>query len=218
MYPDGIIIEEKYTGNTTARPAWARLFKIAAAGDTIAFDAVSRMSRNAEEGITAYEDLYQRGVKLVFRQQPHMNSEKYESLLSEVFPRRGDETDYILEGVEKFLKVSRRKDFFLAFDAAEKENSEKRKNTKAGMAASKATKGTEFGRKKGQKVETSKARAAKREILKLSRDFDGHNTDEEVRAIVGISRPTYYKYKAELRAEREAQAAAEEAAILDGQD
>ena len=30
------------------------------------FDSVSRMSRNAEEGFALYEDLYHKGIRLVF--------------------------------------------------------------------------------------------------------------------------------------------------------
>ena len=56
------------------------------------------------------------------------------------------------------------------------------------------------GVKKGQKLETAKSKAAKKEILKLSRSFDGANTDDEVRAILGLCKNTYYKYKAELKA------------------
>ena len=47
-FPNGIIIEEAFTGTTTARPAWTRLRKRVREGDIIAFDSVSRMSRNAE--------------------------------------------------------------------------------------------------------------------------------------------------------------------------
>ena len=31
-FPDGTIVEEAYTGTTTARPAWTRIFKKAAPG------------------------------------------------------------------------------------------------------------------------------------------------------------------------------------------
>lgn len=48
---------------------------------------------------------------------------------------------------------------------------------------------------------THKERAARAAIKRLSKDFDGHNTDGEVMAIVGISRNTYYKYKRNLRME-----------------
>ena len=66
-YPDAIIIEEKYTGTTSERPKWQNLInKEIKKGDTIIFDSVSRMSRNADEGMQDYEMLYEMGVNLIF--------------------------------------------------------------------------------------------------------------------------------------------------------
>ena len=56
-YPEATIIEEAYTGTSLDRKEWNKLFKKVKDGDTIIFDSVSRMSRNAEEGFTAYEEL-----------------------------------------------------------------------------------------------------------------------------------------------------------------
>ena len=38
-------------------------------------------------------------------------------------------------------------------------------------------------------------------ILKNSKDFNGTNSDSEVIKIAGISRNSFYKYKAELKKE-----------------
>ena len=65
-YPDAVIITEEYTGTTTDRPAWNKLRKNLKAGDTVVFDEVSRMSRNAEEGFKLYETLFNEGVNLFF--------------------------------------------------------------------------------------------------------------------------------------------------------
>ena len=53
-YPNAEIKQEVFTGTTTDRPVWSKLFKNAKEGDTIVFDSVSRMSRNAEEGFEEY--------------------------------------------------------------------------------------------------------------------------------------------------------------------
>lgn len=53
------------------RPEWNKLYKKAKAGDTIIFDSVSRMSRNADEGFCLYEELYNKGIELVFLKEPH---------------------------------------------------------------------------------------------------------------------------------------------------
>lgn len=64
-YPAAVIVEEVFTRTTLNRKEWPKLFKKAKEGDTIVFDSVSRMSGNAEEGITAYEELYnQRSNKI----------------------------------------------------------------------------------------------------------------------------------------------------------
>ncbi len=46
-----------------------------------------------------------------------------------------------------------------------------------------------------------KSISAKKIILKHSKDFNGTLNDSECCKLVGISRNTFYKYKAELRAE-----------------
>lgn len=65
-YPEAVIVEEAFTGTTIERPKWQRLAATVQQGDTIVFDSVSRMSRDAEEGFSAYETLFSRGVELVF--------------------------------------------------------------------------------------------------------------------------------------------------------
>ena len=76
-YPAAQIFTEKFTGTTTARPVWSKLFKAAAAGDTIVFDEVSRMARDSAEGFAAYRDLFARGVNLVFLKEPHISTAVY---------------------------------------------------------------------------------------------------------------------------------------------
>ena len=64
--PDAIIKQEVYTGTKTdGRKVFEQLLKIVSAGDTIIFDSVSRMSRNAETGFQVYQDLFDRGIELV---------------------------------------------------------------------------------------------------------------------------------------------------------
>ena len=65
-YPDALIIKEAYTGTRLDRKEWGKLIKNIKAGDTLVFDSVSRMSRNAEEGFDAYQDMFGQGINLVF--------------------------------------------------------------------------------------------------------------------------------------------------------
>lgn len=76
-FSSAIIKSEFYTGTTIIRPEWEKLKKILHSGDTVVFDSVSRMSRNAEEGFSDYQDLFKTNVNLVFIKEPHINTEVY---------------------------------------------------------------------------------------------------------------------------------------------
>ncbi len=84
VYPAAHIIKEVFTGTkTTGRKEWNKLYKLvkqeSATGKevTIIFDSVSRMSRNAEEGFTLYEELFNLGIDFVFLKEPHINTDTY---------------------------------------------------------------------------------------------------------------------------------------------
>ncbi len=38
------------------------------------------MSRNADEGFCLYEELYHKGIELVFLKEPHINTSTYKKL------------------------------------------------------------------------------------------------------------------------------------------
>ena len=57
-YPTAHIVQEAYTGTSIFRPEWLKLYRILKSGDTVVFDSVSRMSRNAEEGFTVNVNEY----------------------------------------------------------------------------------------------------------------------------------------------------------------
>lgn len=57
-YPDAIIVKEIFTRTSLNRKEWQKLYNNVDEGDTIVFDSVSRMSGNAAEGFSAYEELY----------------------------------------------------------------------------------------------------------------------------------------------------------------
>lgn len=78
VYPDAVIVKEIYTGTKIqGRTKLEEVLKIVKFGDWIIFDSVSRMSRNAEEGFALYEELFYRGVTLVFLKEPHINTDTY---------------------------------------------------------------------------------------------------------------------------------------------
>ena len=62
-----------------------KLLRTAKAGDTIVFDSVSRMSRNAAEGFETYQKLFGTGVSLVFLKERHIDTDTYKKALVTVF-------------------------------------------------------------------------------------------------------------------------------------
>ena len=75
------LIKEAYTGTTQERPAWLKLRKILKPDDTVIFDSVSRMSRNATEGFREYQELFESGINLVFLKERHIDTDTYKSAI-----------------------------------------------------------------------------------------------------------------------------------------
>lgn len=197
-YPEAVIIQEAYTGTTTDRKEWNRLYNKVKEGDTIIFDSVSRMSRNAEEGFRAYEALYSRGIELVFLKEPQINTATYKTALNSSVPLTGTNIDYILNGVNQFLLELAKEQIRLAFLQAEKEVEDLHQRTKEGLATAKLA-GKQIGRATGAKIETKKSIEAKELIKKCSASFGGSLSDIEVMKLTGLARNTFYKYKREIK-------------------
>lgn len=198
LYPNGIVIKEAYTGTKIDRPEWNKLYKKVKSGDIIAFDSVSRMSRNADEGYKAYQELYDRGVELVFLNEPMINTETFKNALTNSIPMTGTNVDYILDGVNKFLMELAKEQIKIAFDQAQKEVDDLHIRVSQGMETARLN-GKQIGGKVGNKYNVKKCKEAKEQIKKYSKDFDGTLNDSEVVKLIGISRKTYYKYKKELK-------------------
>ena len=199
LYPGATIFQEVYTGTKVdGRRKWEQLLRTVQAGDAIIFDSVSRMSRNAEEGFSAYQELYERDVDLIFLKEPHINTQTYKQALSNHVKLTGDKVDYILEGVNKYLMALAKEQIRLAFEQAEKEVSDLHQRTREGIETARLN-GKQIGQPKGATLTTQKSLTAKETILRHSRDFGGTLSDAECIALLHISRNTYYKYKAELK-------------------
>ena len=169
-HPEAVIIQEVFTRTRIDRKEWQKLFSKVKSGDTIVFDSVSRMSGNANDGFAAYEELYSRGVSLVF----------------------------LLEGVNKYLMALAQEQIRLAFEQSEKEVEDLHQRTREGIETARLN-GKQIGQRPGAKLITKKSIAAKETIRKHSQDFNGSLNDLEVMQLTGLSRNTYYKYKRELR-------------------
>ena len=198
-YPNAIIIKEVYTGTKfQGRKEFDKVLKSVTSTDTLIFDSVSRMSRNADEGVALYFSLFDQGVELVFLKEPHVNTSTYKSALENQISLTGDEgVDYILSGVNQYLKKLAEKQIRLAFEQSEKEVMDLRKRTSEGLQTAKLN-GKQVGAVKGKKLVTKKSVASKARIQELSKSFGGALSDRDVIALLGISRNSYYKYKKEI--------------------
>lgn len=213
QYPDAVIITDEYTGTRLDRPGWTKLYKTVKSGDTIIFDEVSRMSRDAEEGFAVYEDLYRRGVNLIFVKEPYINTSVYKGD-AESIPMTGnaDFDETLRVGINEYMMRLAKKQIKLAFEQAEKEVEYLHQRTREGIREVKERnerirmgleEGEEkqIGQAKGAKLTTKKSIAAKDLIRKHSKDFGGTLEDPEVIKLIGCSRNSYYKYKREAREE-----------------
>ena len=198
-YPDGILIEEAFTGTTLQRPKFERLLKQVKQGDTIVFDSVSRMSRSEAEGIDQYMELFNKGINLIFLKEPHINTDTYKKQIEGInIPSTDNKVvNLILEGVTNALKELAKEQIRLAFEQSQKEVDDLRERTKEGIREAKRN-GKQIGGVVGKKLTTKKSIEKKKEIQKYSKDFDGTLKDVDVMKLIGISRNSYYKYKKEL--------------------
>nr|WP_294681758.1 recombinase family protein [uncultured Anaerotignum sp.] len=200
-YPAAIIVAEEYTGTTLDRKKWNKLYLQVHNGDTIVFDSVSRMSRNAAEGFEAYEELYYRGVSLVFLKEPHINTDTFKKALSDAdLKKTGTNVDFILEGVSKYLMSLAKEQIKIAFAQSEKEVQDLHRRTSEGIETARLH-GKQIGQRKGAKLTTKKSIAAKEIIKKHNKSFHGTLSNEDTWKLAGISKMTFYKYRRELLTE-----------------
>ncbi len=200
-YPEALIIQEAYTGTKMDRPEWGKLYRKLKAGDTIVFDEVSRMSRNAEEGFTLYKELFERNINLIFLKEPHISTSTYKESINRGLEMTGNEiADIYLEATNKVLMILAEKQIVLAFEQAQKEVDYLHQRTREGIATARLN-GKQIGQKTGSKLITKKSISAKEKIKQHNKDFGGSLTNDETIALVGVSRKTFYKYKKELLSE-----------------
>lgn len=209
VYPNATIIKETYTGTKLeGRKEFEHLIKILQRGDTLVFDSVSRMSRNSTEGCRLYEELFNRGIEIVFLKEPYINTSVYRQALEKQISVQIDTgnkyTDElvttIIDALNKYTINLAFEQIKKCFDQAQKEVEDLHQRTKEGILTAKLN-GKRIGQVKGTKLVTRKSIDAKNVILKHSRWFDGTLNDMECSKLAGITRNSFYKYKKELQME-----------------
>lgn len=207
-FPAADIRTEAYTGTKVeGRKEFNKIMKAAKPGDTIVFDSVSRMSRNADEGFALYKDCYNKGVELVFLKEPQINTSTYKQEVAREFGKveTGDtDTDTfvneMLEAVTRYIMRLAERQIKIAFDQSEKEVTDLHKRTKEGIETARLA-GKQIGQRAGRKLNVKKAGAAKQTIRTHSKTFGGTLTDAQVMELAKVSKPTLYKYKKEIAEE-----------------
>ena len=206
FYPKAQIFREHFTGTTQSRPIWDKLINLVQSGDTIVFDSVSRMSRNATEGFEDYKKLYDMGITLIFLNEPLINTSVYENsksnLLSINIETGNQAVDDFFKGnvqlINNFLMALAEEQIKAAFEQSEKEVNALHTRISQGMREAK-NKGAHIGLPKGTNLTTKKSLECKAIIQKHSKDFGGSLDDPDVIKLCGCSRNSYYKYKREIK-------------------
>ena len=216
-YPTAKIYKEAFTGTRLdGRKELNKILKLLRPGDVLIFDSVSRMSRNADEGVKLYFEQYNKGVNLVFLKEPHISTESYTAALKAAginIPSNGtaegELVSDIARAITKFMQAKAAADIRTAFEQAQKEVDDLHERTREGIrevkrqneqhiAEGRPELVKQIGQKKGAKLQIKKKEPAMQIIRKHSRDFEGNLTDTETMKLAGISRNTYYSYKKQL--------------------
>jgi DNA invertase Pin-like site-specific DNA recombinase len=209
QYPDARIFEEVFTGTKfQGRKELDKLLKLVKADDTIVFDSVSRMSRSADEGAALYEELFQKGVQLVFLKESYVNTDTYKKTLESQIQVKLDTgntaTDNlmntIIEALNRYTMELAKEQVKLAFAQAQKEVDDLHQRTKEGIQTARLE-GKQIGGVKGAKLNVKKASPTKELIRKHNKDFGGCLNDVDTMKLVEVARNTYYKYKKEVKEE-----------------
>lgn len=210
-YPDILIVAEVFTGKTENRPKWKKLLRQCRAGQVskLVFDEVSRFSRNADEAIIEYKELYELGIELEFLKEPHINSSVYREASQKKIEISTENMDTetanlmttVISGLNDYLMSVAEKQIYLAFEHAQKERELLSKRTSEGLRTAALLKGSAMGRQEGVRLETKKAKRAKRIIRKYYKPLGGILTATQTFTLAGITKSTFYRYLKQMREE-----------------
>lgn len=201
-YPNAIVIKELYSKTVTDRTELMKLMAQLEQDDTLIVNSMDRLSRDPEQLLSYYKDLTDKGVNLIFINQPYMNTEVYTSAMKEMTSVDSDSKGAVIaDGLQHLLKMQITRILEKSWEDLQKNRNHMREVYKkeAGAEASDAAGGI-AGKKK---YESRKSFMVKELIRKYNQGYGGDMNDvqtmEQIREEMGtISRNTYYKYKREL--------------------
>lgn len=177
-FTDRRVYRDDITGSTFNRRDWLELENIIQAGDTIVFKEISRFTRQAEEGYTKYMELLNKGINLIFLDNPTVSTDYIKNLMNIANSQDNIPRTVLKHTIELLLKVE--------LDRVEKEREIIVKRIKQGIAASDKA----GGRRRGSLSKLSDG--LKNDIKKLLKDRSIKYS--EVMKAHNISRNTLKKY------------------------
>lgn len=197
-YPTAQIVKETYTGTKICRKGLDFILGEVESGDTIVFDSVSRMSRNAADGVALYMHLFEKGVELVFLKEPTINTSNYRQALSYGIELVGDKiADIFIMATNEAMRLLATQQVEIAFQQAEKEVTDTHQRIKEGIETARRN-NKRIGTPKNAVLNVKKKAPAIKFIRKNSIRFGGNLNDTQCAAAAKICRKTFYKYLEEI--------------------
>ena len=140
VYSDRYVYKDDITGSTFNRKEWKELEGNLRDGDCIIFKEISRFTREAENGYIKYMELMNRGIELIFLDNPTVST-PYIKNLTQVAQSQDLVAKTAMEGIIKVLLI-------VELDRVQKEREIFISRVKQGIAASKKVQGRkkEIGR------------------------------------------------------------------------
>ena len=136
-YSDRYIYKDDISGATFNRSEWRELESNLNEGDTVVFKEISRFTRQAEEGYKKYMELMDKGINLVFLDNPTVSTD-YIKNLTEVANTQNLVTKTALESTIKLLLI-------VELDRVQQEREIIAKRIKQGIQASDKKQGRKVG-------------------------------------------------------------------------
>ena len=137
-YNERYVYKDDTTGSTFNRVQWKELESNLKEGHTIVFKEISRFTREAEEGYKKYMKLMNKGINLVFLDNPTVSTD-YIKQLSKIAETQSLVTRTALEGTIKLLLI-------VELDRVQQEREIIVKRIKQGIEASDKKSGRALGR------------------------------------------------------------------------
>lgn len=179
--PERRIYRDDASGKSFERPAWEELEQDIQEGDTVLFKDVYRFTRERDNGYKKYMELLNKGIELIFIDNPTLNTEYIKSMQSSADKMKKENIigGMTLEFVIRLLLVTE-------LDRAEKEREITVKRITDGIKAS----SKKSGRKVGQLDKMSP---------ELEEDIEKFLSDRSIKQVdlmnkYNISRNTLKKY------------------------